>query len=96
MGQPTSELPQTLELRQNFPNPFNPETTISFGLPEAGQGQLVIYDLMGREIGRLVDGNLGAGWHQVRWDASRLASGTYIYRIQVAGEAQSRVMTLIK
>jgi hypothetical protein len=94
--QTSTEIPQALELRQNFPNPFNPETTISFGLPESGRVELVIYDLMGREVGRLVDGNLAAGWHQVRWDASQLASGTYIYRIQTAGQVQSRIMTLLK
>jgi hypothetical protein len=90
------EVPHSLELRQNFPNPFNPETVISFGLPESGRVELVVYDMMGREISRLVDGNLATGWHQVRWDASRLASGTYIYRIQVAGQVQSRIMTLLK
>jgi hypothetical protein len=91
-----SEIPQGLELRQNFPNPFNPETTISFGLPETGRVELVIYDMMGREVSRLVDGNLDAGWHQIRWDASRLASGTYIYRIQTAGNVRSQIMTLLK
>ncbi|MCC5927348.1 MAG: T9SS type A sorting domain-containing protein [Bacteroidetes bacterium] len=96
VNQPASDLPSALQLKQNFPNPFNPETVISFGLPEAGQVQLVIYDMMGREVTRLVDGNVSAGWHQVRWDASQLASGTYIYRIQVAGQVQSRIMTLIK
>ncbi|TVQ73619.1 MAG: T9SS C-terminal target domain-containing protein [Balneolaceae bacterium] len=91
-----SEIPQGLELHQNFPNPFNPETVISFGLPQSGQVELVVYDIMGREVTRLVDGNLEAGWHQVRWDASRMASGTYFYRIQVDGQIQSRRMTLIK
>ncbi|TVQ73618.1 MAG: T9SS C-terminal target domain-containing protein [Balneolaceae bacterium] len=94
--QVSAELPQHLELRQNFPNPFNPETMISFGLPESGRVELVIYDIMGREVSRLVDGYLDAGWHQIRWDASRFASGTYIYRIQVDGKAQTRIMMLLK
>lgn len=91
-----NELPQSLELNQNFPNPFNPETVIAFGLPESGLVQLVIYDLMGREVGRLVDGHLSAGRHQVRWDASRLSSGIYLYRIQSEGKSQTRMMTLLK
>jgi hypothetical protein len=94
--QVSSDIPQQLTLRQNFPNPFNPQTMISFGLPESGRVELVVYDMLGREVSRLVDGNLSAGWHQVRLDASRLASGTYIYRIQTAGQVQSRIMTLMK
>ncbi|MCH8494379.1 MAG: SusE domain-containing protein [Balneolales bacterium] len=91
-----ANLPQYLELRQNFPNPFNPATVISFGLPVAGNVQLIIYDLLGREVSRLVDDNLTAGWHEIRWDASGFASKTYIYRIQSGGQSQSRLMTLVK
>jgi hypothetical protein len=92
----SADLPRELELRQNFPNPFNPETVISFGLPESGRVELVVYDLLGREVNRLVDGNLSAGWHQVRLDASILASGTYIYRIHAGAQVISRMMTLLK
>ena len=96
IDEPGMEIPTALELRQNFPNPFNPTTTISFGLPESGSVQVIVYDMMGREVSRVVDGTMSAGWHQVQWDASQLASGTYIYRIQAAGQVQTRVMTLLK
>lgn len=88
--------PVALELEQNFPNPFNPETMISFALPEAAHVKLVVYDLMGREVERLVDENRNAGYHRIRWDASRYSSGSYMYRIDAGGQSTVRVMTLMK
>ena len=69
------ETPRQFVLYQNYPNPFNPRTEIRFALPEAGHVQLVVYDVMGREVARLIDQPLGAGTHAVTWDASRLPSG---------------------
>jgi hypothetical protein len=88
--------PVAFELEQNFPNPFNPETVISFALPEAVHVTLVVYDLMGREVERLVDEKRNAGYHRIRWDASRYSSGSYIYRIEAGGHSTTRVMTLMK
>ena len=96
VDQSSPEIPAQLELRQNFPNPFNPETTIAFGLPETDRVLLVVYDMLGREVSRLVDGHMNAGWHQVRLDATQWSSGTYIYRIQTSGQVHSRMMTLLK
>jgi|GEM_PF-782749 len=88
--------PVALELEQNFPNPFNPETVISFALPEAAHVTLVVYDLMGRVVERLVDEERNAGYHRIRWNASNYSSGSYIYRINVGGQSTTRVMTLMK
>ena len=91
-----ADRPVVLELEQNFPNPFNPETVISFAMPEAAHVTLVVYDLMGRVVERLVDEERSAGYHRIRWDASNYSSGSYIYRINAGGQSTTRVMTLMK
>ena len=91
-----SELPQRLTLDQNYPNPFNPSTTIRYGLPEAGEVRLVVYDVLGREVARLVDGHQGAGWQAVQWQAGDAASGLYLYRLEVNGQSQQGTMLLVK
>jgi hypothetical protein len=91
-----ADRPVVLELEQNFPNPFNPETVISFAMPEAAHVTLVVYDLIGRVVERLVDEERSAGYHRIRWDASNYSSGSYIYRINAGGQSTTRVMTLMK
>lgn len=83
-------------LTQNYPNPFNPVTTIRFSLPEMAPVRLEIFDMLGRRIQTLVDTSLAAGWHEARFHAEDLASGMYIYRLTVAGLAESRPMLLLR
>ncbi len=88
-------------LAQNHPNPFNPATVISFDLGAAGQVTLAIYDAAGRHVRTLMQETRSAGRHEVRWDGTdavgrRVASGTYVYRLQAGGEERSRTMTLVK
>ncbi|MEX2190199.1 MAG: T9SS type A sorting domain-containing protein, partial [Bacteroidota bacterium] len=84
-------------LEQNYPNPFNPTTTIEFTLPADGHVVLKVYDLAGREVATLVDGDRIAGvYQQVVFDASRLASGMYIARLQMNGMQLLRKMVLVK
>jgi len=91
-----SDLPTDFALKQNYPNPFNPSTTIEYMLPEPADVRLEVYSVDGRLIHTLQNGNLNAGRHQITFDASNLASGLYIYRLQ-AGEVQLiRRMTLLK
>ena len=84
------------ELKQNFPNPFNPTTTISFRMPEHAHAQLVVYDLLGREVATLVDESLQAGTHNVQFDARNLASGVYIYRLTAGNYSETRKMIFNK
>ena len=91
-----NDTPSTFALHQNYPNPFNPSTTIQYALPEDSELTLTIYDMLGREIARLVDEAQKAGTHTVRFDASHLASGTYIYRIETAQFTTTRQMILVK
>ena len=90
------DLPMSVSLKQNYPNPFNPTTLINFDLPEAGQVRIVIYDLMGRAVQTLADKGFPAGRHQVTFDASRLSSGVYLYRLEAPGATATRKMMLVK
>lgn len=85
-----------LSLDQNYPNPFNPSTQISFNLPESGQVRLAVYDLTGRLVQVLMDGDMTAGQHAARFDASRLASGRYLYRLETPTTSVTKSMLLIK
>ena len=83
-------------LLQNYPNPFNPVTEIRYVLPNPTQLSLVIYNLLGEEVARLVDGFLPAGEYQAVWDASDAASGIYIYRLKGDDIDIARKMLLLK
>ena len=80
----------------NYPNPFNPTTTINYQLPENGLVTIKVYDMLGKEVATLVDGNRTAGYHNVTFDASRLTSGIYIYTINAGKFIQSKKMLLMK
>ncbi|MEX0609060.1 MAG: tyrosinase family protein [Balneolaceae bacterium] len=88
--------PQEFSLSQNYPNPFNPVTVISYQLPISSTVRLEVFDLLGREVATLVDGQISAGQHEVHFDASELSSGIYIYRIRANNFIQTKQMTLIK
>ncbi len=80
----------------NYPNPFNPTTTISFALPEASHVQLAIFDIQGRKVEVIINGQRDAGNHEITWDASTLPSGIYFYSIQAADFKAVKKMVLIK
>jgi hypothetical protein len=95
----TFSLPHQYELSQNYPNPFNPSTTINYQLPYSSRVNLTVYDLLGRQVKILVDEMRDAGYHQGVFDASGLASGVYIYRLQATGNGsyhQVKRMLLLK
>ena len=79
--------PDKFRLSQNFPNPFNPVTTISYDLPKSGFVTLKVYDMLGREVKTLVNEMKTAGFHKAQFTAEELASGAYFYRLSVSGEA---------
>ena len=89
--------PNTFELSGNYPNPFNPETTISYFLPDEALVSLEVFDLTGRSVAVLVDNaNQAQGEYTVNFDASSLPSGIYIYRLDANGFQETRKMTLLK
>ncbi len=95
-GVTTQPLPVAYSLAQNYPNPFNPTTTIHFSLGGSGHVSLIVYDLLGRPVATLVDGNLPAGDHVKQWNANGLASGMYIYRLDAGGIVQTRKLMLLR
>lgn len=90
------EIPITYSLAQNFPNPFNPSTTIQFLLPESGDVTLKIYNLLGEEVKTLIDEYKEMGNHSVHFNANNLASGMYLYRLQAGSFIETKKMILIK
>ena len=89
-------LPDGFTLHQNFPNPFNPATVLSYHLPTAADVKLAVYDLLGREVRRLVNEVQPPGKHEVKFDATGLASGFYLYRLTAGSFSQSRKMLLLR
>lgn len=94
--EPTSAIPQEYSLSQNFPNPFNPTTTIRFGLPVASDVRLEVFDLLGRSVTTLLNSRLSAGYHSLEFDAKGLGSGIYFYRLHAGDFEQLRKMMLIR
>ncbi|MFA7329977.1 MAG: T9SS type A sorting domain-containing protein [Candidatus Delongbacteria bacterium] len=90
------ETPAAVQLRGNWPNPFNPVTRVHFSLSETGPARLEVFDLTGRRVATLVDGLRAAGEHQATFDASRLPSGIYLARLQAGNQQECRKMTLLK
>jgi hypothetical protein len=88
--------PTRTELLQNYPNPFNPRTTIRFELSAAQHVTLKVYNLLGKEVATLLNGNLQPGEHEVQWDASGQASGTYFYQLKADGFIATKPMALVK
>ena len=89
-------LPTEFALKPNYPNPFNPQTTIVFDLPARAKVKLVIYDLLGREVRVLVEGVREAGVHEVVFEANQLPSGTYLYRLETVAGSFVQRMLLVK
>ncbi len=90
-------VPTDYVLEQNYPNPFNPSTTIAFSMAKQGKVSLKVYNLLGQEVATILDKKpMQEGRHQVTFDASKLASGVYYYKLSVNGKVLSRKMTLLK
>lgn len=94
-------LPTTMQLAQNYPNPFNPVTTIEFFVPATGKATVEIFNIAGREVCTLLDETVSEGDHSVTWNGTDqrgkpVASGIYLYRLQIASNTQVRKMVLLK
>jgi hypothetical protein len=89
-------MPTKFELSQNFPNPFNPSTTIKFTLPKETQLKINVYNMIGELVQTLAEGTYEAGFHKVSLNASNLPSGAYIYRIESSEFVQVKKMVLLK
>ena len=97
----SQQIPNQYQLYDNYPNPFNPVTKISYDLPKAGHTQLAIFNVLGQCVATLVDAYLEAGHYQIIWDANddngtRVASGIYFYRLTNGSFSNSKKMVLLK
>ena len=88
--------PTNFTLYQNYPNPFNPTTTIKFALPVTSRVKINIYNSLGQLVETLADKEMESGYHEVSFDASRLASGVYLYQLQTGEFVSVKKMLLLK
>ncbi|RNC83984.1 MAG: T9SS C-terminal target domain-containing protein [Balneola sp.] len=91
-----TDSPYTYSVAQNFPNPFNPTTTIQFSLAESVPVRIEVFNALGQRVALIVDEQLTAGYHQIPFNASSLSSGVYYYRIEAGSFVETRSMVLIK
>lgn len=89
-------IPHAFALAPNYPNPFNPRTTIAFDVPQAANVSLIVYNVLGAEVTRLVDRRLEPGSYTATWNATDLPSGIYLYRLRAGAFTQTRRMVLVK
>jgi hypothetical protein len=90
------EVPMVFKLYNNYPNPFNPSTTIKYDVPKNSFVQMTIFDLLGREVDKLVNQNLTAGRYEVVWDGGKFASGAYFYKLEAGDFVDVKKMILVK
>ncbi len=88
--------PKEFKLEQNFPNPFNPTTTIQYQLPKDSKVTLIVYDILGSEVTKLINEEQTAGYKEVKFNASYFASGMYIYRLIAGKYISTKKMLMIK
>ncbi len=91
-----TNVPKVFALQQNYPNPFNPTTKIAFSIPSQVKVELTVYNILGQKVATLVNETMSAGSHETSFDASRLASGMYIYRITAGQFTSAKKMLLLK
>ena len=89
-------IPDTYALKSAYPNPFNPITTIEFGIPAESLVSLSIFDLQGRKIETLVDSNMKAGYHSIHWNATAYSSGIYFVKMMSGKYINTQKLMLIK
>jgi hypothetical protein len=95
-NEPGAGLPREFALEAVYPNPFATTATVRYALPREADVRVVVFDMLGREVARLVDATRPAGYHEVRWDGAGAAVGTYVVRFSTDGFAASRRLTLIR
>jgi hypothetical protein len=96
VAQTENALPKTFAVNQNYPNPFNPSTMISYGIPQESNVTVKVFNVLGQEVATLFAGHQIAGTHSVTFDASKLSSGVYLYRVEAGNSVATKKMVLMK
>ncbi|MHB2156401.1 T9SS type A sorting domain-containing protein [Calditrichota bacterium GD2] len=91
-----NNIPNNFVLSQNYPNPFNPTTTIKYGIPRSVHVTIEIYNLLGQRVDVLINQKKNAGYYQLQWDGSHLASGIYFYRMSAGEYVEMKKLLLLK
>src|SRR5207249_4134401 len=94
-GGPQAQVPRDYFLGQNYPNPFNPSTSISYGVPRPGNVRVQVFDILGRLMETIVDGEKEPGTYSAMWDANALSSGLYYYRLTAGGFVETKKALLL-
>ena len=94
--EPATYIPKKFELAQNYPNPFNPTTIIKYDIPALSFVTLKVYDVLGKEVGTLVNEEKPIGSYEVDFNATTLQSGIYFYKLQVGSFVETKKMVLMK
>jgi len=89
-------VPPAIELEQNYPNPFNPSTTIGYALPRQSHITLTMFNTLGQQVATLVNGEVEPGYHEVQFNASRLASGMYFYRLYAGDFVETKRLMVLR
>jgi hypothetical protein len=92
----TADIPTVFKLHDNYPNPFNPSTIIKYDIPKSSHVKITIYDMLGKEVGILVNQDKTAGFYEIQWDARNYSSGAYIYKMETDSYTEIKKMMLIK
>lgn len=95
-GDPLESMPSGYQLSQNYPNPFNPTTHIEFQIKVSGKVELKVYNMLGEEVASIIDKEMNAGFHQVNFDASSLASGIYFYKLKANEFVATKKMVIVR
>ncbi len=96
ISNPSNRIPAQFKLYNNYPNPFNPITNIEFSIPKPEFVSLKVYNILGEEVAMLISEQLGAGDYKHDWDATGLASGIYLYKIQAGDFTETKKMILMR
>jgi hypothetical protein len=91
-----NDLPEAFKLDQNYPNPFNPTTTIRYALPARAHVTLFVFNSLGQQVATLVNDAQDSGYHDVRFDASGLASGVYFYRLRAGDCVATKRLIVVR
>jgi len=89
-------LPTSFSLQQNYPNPFNPTTTINYSVPKTSMVTIRVFDVLGREVATLVNENKPVGNYSVQFNANKLTSGVYFYKMEAGSFTQTKKIVLLK
>ena len=96
VGSSLNPIPSEFAVYQNYPNPFNPSTTIRYAIPHRSHVTLSVFNTLGQQVAQLVNADIDAGYHEIQFNATNLASGVYFYRMQAGSYVETKKLLLVR